>query len=113
MKILIPIMAMALLLLLAPTPGKTQGSEAVRAIGDTERTALFPSRAMIEFGRTAAEANCAGCHGMDGISDAAGKPHLAGQRTVYLYRVLKAFQSGEHKDESKNHNAFLNDQAML
>jgi cytochrome c553 len=26
---------------------------------------------------------------------------------------LKAFQSGERKDESKNHNTFLNDQAML
>lgn len=84
-----------------------------QAIGDIEHKALFPSRDMIEFGRTAAEANCAACHGMDGLSDAEGKPHLAGQRTVYLYRVLKAFQSGERKDQPGNHNAFLNDQALL
>jgi len=110
-----PIQALALVLLflLAMTTGKAQNSIAVQAIGEVERNALFPSRDMIEFGRTAAEANCAGCHGMDGLSDAEGKPQLAGQRTVYLYRVLEAFQSGERKDESKNHNTFLNDQAML
>ena len=113
MKVPIQILAMAMLLLLLPTVAKTQDSMAVRAIDDAERQALFPSRAMIEFGRTAAEANCASCHGMTGLSDVAGKPQLAGQRTVYLYRVLKAFQSGERRDDLKNHNAFLNDQALL
>ena len=113
MNIPIHILAVVLLFLLTPSAGNTQGSIAVRAVGDTERKALFPSREVIEFGRTAAQANCAGCHGMDGLSDAEGKPQLAGQRTVYLYRVLKAFRSGERKDESKNHNAFLNDEAIL
>ena len=113
MKISIQILAIALLLLSIQTTGNAVGSGAVRAIGDEERKALFPSRKMIEFGKTAAETNCAGCHGMDGLSDGKGKPNLAGQRTVYLYRVLKAFQSGARKDEARNHNAFLNDQALL
>ena len=113
MKIPIQMLAMILPFLLNSMAAHAQGSAAVRAIGETERNAMFPSRAMIEFGRTAAQVNCAGCHGMDGLSDAEGKPQLAGQRTVYLYRVLKAFQSGQRKDESKNHNVFLNDQAIL
>jgi len=107
------VLAIAMVYLLISTTSWAQGSATVQPIGDTERTALFPSREMIEFGRVAAEVNCAGCHGMDGLSDAAGKPHLAGQRMVYLYRVLKAFQSGERSDEQKIHNVFLNDQALL
>lgn len=106
-------MASTLLLLFIPVAGAFQGGAADSPLDDAERAALFPSRNMIEFGRVAAEANCASCHGMDGLSDAAGKPQLAGQRTVYIYRVLKDFQSGVRRDEAKNHNAFLNDQAML
>jgi len=109
----IQILAVLLLFLLIPTEGKPQSSIAVQAIADTERKALFPSRDMIEFGRTAAKANCAACHGMDGLSTAEGEPHLAGQRMVYLYRVLKAFQSGIRRDQSNSHNIFLNDQAIL
>lgn len=113
MKTKIQLLAMASLFFLNPNPGEAQSSIAVQAIDDIERNALFPSHDMIEFGRTAAAANCADCHGMDGYSEAEGMPQIAGQRTVFLYRVLKAFQSGERKDESKNHSAFLNDQALL
>ena len=109
----IQILAVLLLCFLIPTEGKSQNSIAVRAIADTERKALFPSRDVIEFGRSAAETSCAGCHGMDGKSSAKGEPHLAGQRTVYLYRVLKAFQSGVRRDQSNSHNTLLNDQAIL
>lgn len=113
MKAAIQILAIVLLVFLISVEARAQASIAVRAIDDSERSAMFPSRDLIEFGRAATEANCAGCHGMDGLSDAQGKPQLAGQRTVYLYRVMKAFQSGERKDGLKNHNTFLNDQALL
>lgn len=106
-------LVLSMSILLVSATGWAQGSAAVRAIDSTEKTALFPSRDLIEFGRVAAQANCSGCHGMDGISDVEGKPHLAGQRSVYLYRVLRAFQSGERIDELSNHNDFLNDQALL
>ena len=113
MRTTLSILATVVLILTIPSTGNAQVSIAVREIGEAERKALFPSREMLEFGRAAAEVNCAGCHGMDGLSKEEGKPQLAGQRTVYLYRVLKAFQTGERQDESKSHNAFLNDQAML
>jgi len=113
MKTLSKTMAIALLLCCNPLAGAFQGGAADSPLNESERDALFPSRKMIEFGRMAALANCASCHGMDGLSDSTGKPQLAGQRTVYIYRTLKDFQSGARKDEAKNHNAFLNDQAML
>ena len=113
MRITVTILTAVVLLLTILSTVNAQVSIAVRAIGDNERKALFPSRDMLEFGRTAAEVNCASCHGMDGLSKAEGRPQLAGQRTIYLYRVLKAFQAGERKDESRSHNVFLNDQAIL
>jgi len=113
MKMQTHILAIPMLFLLLPLAGMAQGASTDKAISATERSALFPNRAMIEFGRVAAQANCAGCHGMDGFSDAQGKPQLAGQRAVYVYRVLQDFQSGARKDELKNNNAFLNDQAMM
>jgi len=106
-------LATAMLLLLAPMAAAAQSSAAAQAIGPTERMALFPTRDMISYGQTVVEANCASCHGMDGVSDAQGKPNLAGQRTVYLYRAQKAFQAGERSVENFKHSSFLNDKAML
>ena len=50
---------------------------------------------------------------MDGISDIEGKPHLAGQRTVYLYRVMQAYQEGRRIGETEQHRGYLNDEALL
>ena len=106
-------LALVVMTQLSCANGWAQDSFVSRAISQEEKSALFPSLDMIEFGRVAAQSNCADCHGMDGISVEAGTPHLAGQRTVYLYRVLKSFQSGQRADPSKNHNNFLNDQVLL
>jgi cytochrome c553 len=45
-------------------------------------------------------ADCAPCHGDDGIAKDRDVPHLAGQNEGYLYNQLKAFQSGRrpHKE---------------
>lgn len=106
-------LALGMIFLLLSVTSWAQSADSLRAIGHAERTALFPSRDLIEFGRVAANVNCAACHGMDGISDLEGKPHLAGQRTVYLYRVLKAFQLGGRIDSQDHHDDFLNDQVLL
>ncbi|MCW8926289.1 MAG: c-type cytochrome [Xanthomonadales bacterium] len=106
--VLLTLLAMALLI---PGPGQAQDSISMQQLTGNERAALAPTQKMIDFGRTAAETNCASCHGLDGISTEAGKPHLAGQRSVYTYRVLKAFQANVRRDEY--HNDFLNDKAML
>lgn len=45
-------------------------------------------------------AQCAACHGVDGIAKSADVPHLAGQNELYLLDQLKAFKSGKrvHKE---------------
>ncbi|WP_296749959.1 cytochrome c [Thiobacillus sp.] len=46
----------------------------------------------------AKSATCAACHGVDGISEVASFPKLAGQHRDYLYHVLKDYQSGKRKN---------------
>jgi len=45
-------------------------------------------------------AQCAACHGVDGIAKSADVPHLAGQHELYLFNQIKAFRSGArpHKE---------------
>lgn len=112
-KELTPLLTAVFAFFLLNSTAMAAGTDTFAALTPTERAALFPSRDTIEFGRIAAEANCASCHGMDGVSQAEGQPHLAGQRMVYLYRTLRAFQSGQRIDELKNHNSLLNDEALL
>ena len=47
-----------------------------------------------------AEASCASCHGLSGISASKGTPHIAGQRPGYLYAELLAYQSGARGDKA-------------
>ncbi|MDG0996577.1 MAG: cytochrome c [Gammaproteobacteria bacterium] len=51
----------------------------------------------IDAGKAKA-ASCAGCHGGAGISPAPMYPNLAGQKEMYLYQQLAAFQSGERNN---------------
>ncbi|HEY6966261.1 MAG TPA: c-type cytochrome [Burkholderiales bacterium] len=46
-------------------------------------------------GKTLAEAECKGCHGLDGGSVAPGVPHLAAQNERYLLASLKAYKEGK------------------
>ena len=79
-----------------------------------ERAALFPSAEEIEQGKAVAASSCAGCHGLEGISADENLPHLAGQRTVYLYRDLLAYKQGTRTDDSMRHAVeFLSDEALL
>ncbi len=107
----IPSTVIAILFGLAST--LAQGARVTQPIQEEERAALFPSKAMIDQGRNVAETICASCHGMNGISDSKGKPHLAGQRAVYLYRAQQAYRTGARNDETKKHDGFLRDEALL
>jgi cytochrome c553 len=49
-------------------------------------------------GKRAAVA-CQACHGTDGLSKLPDAPHLAGQPESYLVRALRAYRSGERKNE--------------
>jgi len=68
----------------------------------------------IAQGKLLAEQTCAGCHGANGISEAPGVPHLAGQRSAYLYLELKAYQAGARGDTPMNDQVkFLSNDALL
>jgi cytochrome c553 len=85
-----------------------------QALLDKERAALTPSKNELREGRTLAESSCAGCHGLDGIAMDEARPHLAGQRTIYLYREMLAYQKGTRSDESMRRAVeFLSDEALL
>ena len=53
----------------------------------------------VQAGKTAAAA-CAGCHGEAGVSKTPGIPSLAGQYPQYLTTAMKAYQSGERKNDT-------------
>lgn len=42
---------------------------------------------------------CQACHGMDGIAKLPDAPHLAAQPAPYLERALRAYRSGERRNE--------------
>jgi cytochrome c553 len=55
---------------------------------------LYANSMDIEEGKRLAQGPCATCHGRDGISTIADVPHLAAQRSPYLYREMRAYLSG-------------------
>ena len=108
------LLAVCIFFFLIPTVAWPQGSAATQPITELERSALFPSRELLSQGEKVAGSACVSCHGINGISMEPGVPHLAGQRTVYLYRVLQSYQSRERRNDSMVHAAgFLNDEALL
>jgi len=95
-------------------PALAQGRALTQSIQEHEQAALFPSAGMLEMGQAMAETACARCHGMDGMGTEAGLPHLAGQRVIYLYRVLRVYQNDDRGNESMRHvSHILNEEAML
>ena len=100
------------LLALFSTNAWTQGS--VSPITPLERSALNPSQTVLDRGGDVAATACASCHGLDGIGKTPGVPNLAGQRMVYLYRVLQSYQLRERRNDAMNHAVgFLNEEALL
>ena len=94
--------------------GAAQESITTAPLNSVERYALNPTRDMLEHGENVATTACASCHGVDGIGVEDGVPNLAGQRTVYLYRVLQGYQDRTRRNDSMNHAVgFLNEEALL
>jgi len=93
---------------------QAQTSASSLPIQPKERAALFPSGNSIAQGQALAEAACASCHGHKGISADKQRPHLAGQRTIYLYREMLAYQNGQRGNEDmRKAVAFLDSDALL
>ena len=75
------------------------GSLAAAAVAAA--AAAFPAAAVAQDaaagGRKAVA--CQACHGMDGLSRLPDAPHLAGQPAPYLERALRAYRTGERRNE--------------
>ncbi len=75
---------------------------------------LFAKQQDLVDGKRLAETTCVGCHGENGISTTEGVPHIAGQRSVYLYVEMKAYQSGARRQTIMgNVVKYLNDAALV
>ena len=112
-KIFYSLTISALLLSIAVT-AFGQSSSSALPLEKLERNALTPSAEQIKKGGGLAATACAGCHGLDGISVDSSRPHLAGQRTIYLYRELKAYKSGIRPNRSMQVAVeYLSDDALL
>jgi cytochrome c553 len=95
------------------TSASAQTARVKPGSGDDFRAA-HASVLEIAEGKRVAEASCARCHGVNGISTAKDVPHLAGQRPVYLHLELRAYQSGARGDKAMEGAAkFLSDDALV
>jgi cytochrome c553 len=56
-------------------------------------------RADPALGKAKVQAVCSVCHGVNGIGTNPDVPNLAGESVNYLEKQLKAFKSGERKQE--------------
>ena len=65
-------------------------------------------------GRRLAEVSCARCHGATGVSTAPGVPHIAAQRSPYLYLQLRAYLQGARPQSAMTGAVkFLSDDALV
>jgi cytochrome c553 len=113
-KLMLAVLAAGCALALLSKGAQAQYSVSTESITSKERAALFPTTATIERGRILAESTCGACHGVDGISSDERRPHLAGQRTIYLYREMLAYQGGARDNRTmKDAVAFLDSDALL
>jgi cytochrome c553 len=109
-------LAVAFLVVLALSidPGLAQDNSMTAPLNSAERYALDPSSEMLAHGANVADTACASCHGARGVAAEPGVPHLAGQRMVYLYRVLQGYQDNGRRNKTMNHAVgFLNEEALL
>ena len=105
---------MVVLFGLVPILASAQPSITTAPLNSIERYALNPTREMLDHGENVATTACASCHGADGIAVEGTIPNLAGQRTVYLYRVLQGYQDRTRRNDAMNHAVgFLNEEALL
>ena len=83
-------------------PALAQQQPTIEAPNPIDLRPLYANSMDIEEGRRLAQGPCAGCHGKDGISTIANVPHLAAQRSPYLYREMRAYLSGQRGDDVMN-----------
>jgi cytochrome c553 len=71
--------------------------EPARPVAKPEAKAPAPAKSDPAAGRALAEAQCKGCHGVDGKGVAPGIPHLAGQSEGYLNLAMREYREGKRR----------------
>jgi cytochrome c553 len=75
---------------------------------------VFATPPEIIEGRRVAEISCARCHGAAGISATPGVPHIAAQRSPYVYAQLRAYLKGARPQSPMTGAVrFLSDDALV
>lgn len=106
--------ALAILFWLSGSPAAIAQTAAANGGNSDDLRPLYANVMDIEEGKRLALASCASCHGAEGISTTAGVPNLAGQRSPYLYRELRAYVSGARKSDDMNTAVrFLSSDALV
>jgi cytochrome c553 len=94
--------ALAVVFALGCCPGANAQRLAARAGAGDDLRPVYANAQDVAEGKRLAEGTCGRCHGVSGASSSAGVPHLAGQRAAYLFRELRAFQSGGRGNDTMN-----------
>ncbi len=119
MKRRVPVLLLIALVAGLPDNGYSQvRTTPAAAAGSGSNADLRPAYATpqdIAEGKRVAEASCASCHGLNGISATKGVPHIAGQqRPGYFYAELLDFQAGARGDNAMAKAVkFLKDDALV
>jgi len=94
--------------------GGASAQQRITIDNGTDLQALYATPEDIAQGKLLAEQTCGSCHGPNGISVTPAVPHLAGQRSAYLFNELKGIQAGVRGDTVMNNQVkFLSDDALL
>jgi len=79
---------------------RTASGAALTPAGNADLRPAYATPQEIAEGKRVAEASCAACHGLTGISSMKGVPHIAGQRPGYFYAELLDYQAGARGDNA-------------
>lgn len=96
-----------------PAPASAQQAKAP-AGPSAELRPIFATVPDIIEGKRLAEVSCTRCHGANGISATAGVPHIAAQRSPYIYMQLRAYLHGARPQSAMTGAVkFLSDDALV
>ena len=96
------------------SPDAQAQSAVVKPGADDNLRAVYATPVEVAEGGRIAEANCARCHGANGVSTTKGVPHLAGQRAAYLDLQLRAYRlAARVQGPMSGMVRFLADDALL
>lgn len=87
---------------MAVSPAAVAQPAAAPADNRDELRPLSANSMDIAEGKQLAQRFCADCHGPSGISTVENVPNLAGQRSAYLYREMRAYLSGLRGNDTMN-----------